>query len=357
MSNVLRIGMIGCGEIANRATAPGIAAAANARLEMAMDVREEIAADMGQQYDVAHTTDVDELLGNPYVDAVYIATPHYLHAPLAIRALEAGKHVLVEKPIATTLEDADAMLAKARETGRKLYVAYTAQVSDAMVQLRDWIAQGMLGRVTGLRIVYRSDKDPSYWHGGFTLRVHDEWRKYWRSAGGGPLIMNTVHDLNTMRFLTGLEAARVYAEYDTLTTAGIEVEDFITLIIRYRNGAIGSLEAGCTLPGRDPLSAANRIYGEAGQVLLAGDSARIFLRQPWGKIPGGEWWDMPADEPAPAPRKTMIEKFARSMLEDVDLPASGWDGRQALEIIVAAYQSGKTHQAVDLPLLMPDPKE
>ncbi len=346
----VRIGMIGCGEISNKATALGIAAATNARLEMAMDVRKEIAADMGDQYDVAHTTDLDELLGNEHVDAVYIATPHYLHAPLSIKALEAGKHVLVEKPIATSLADADAMLAKAEETGLKLCVAYSAQVSDAMVRLRDWIAQGMLGRVTGLRIVYRADKDPSYWHGGFTLRVHDEWRKYWQYAGGGPLIMNTVHDLNTMRFLTGLEAIRVFAEYDTLTTAGIEVEDYIALVIRYENGAIGSLEAGCTLAGRDPRGAVNRIYGQEGQVIFAHSSPQIYLRERWNEIPGGEWWEISADELDPAPRKTMIEKFARSVLEDIGILASGWDGRQALEIIVAAYQSGKTHQAVDLPL-------
>jgi predicted dehydrogenase len=289
-------------------------------------------------------------LGNPAVNAVYIATPHHLHAPLTLRALEAGKHVLVEKPIATTLADADAMLAKAQETGLKLYVAYAAQVSDAMVQLCQWIARGMLGRVTGLRIVYRGDKDPSYWEGGFTMRVHDEWRKYLRYAGGGPLIMNTVHDLNTMRYLTGLEAARVYAEYDTFTTPGIEVEDYITLIIRYQNGAIGSLEAGCTLPGRDPLGAVNRIHGEKGQVLLPSSGPRIYLREPWGEIPGGEWWDMPADAPESEPRTAMIEKFARSVLQDLDIPASGWDGRQALEIIVAAYRSGKTHQVVELPL-------
>jgi UDP-N-acetylglucosamine 3-dehydrogenase len=346
----LRIGMIGCGEISNKATALGIAAATNARLEMAMDVREEIAADIGQQYDVPHTTDLDEMLSNEYVDAVYIATPHYLHAPLSIRALEAGKHVLVEKPIATRLEDADAMLTVARETGRKLYVAYSAQVSDEMVQLRDWIGQGMLGRVTGVHIVYRSDKDPSYWSGGFTLRVHDEWRKYLDKAGGGPLIMNTVHDLNTMRFLTGLEAARVYAEYDTFTTPGIEVEDYIAVLIRYQNGAIGSLEAGCTLPGRDPISAVNRIYGEKGQVIFRREVPQIYLREAWGEVSGGEWWEPPAREPDPAPRKTMIEKFARSVVEGVDIAATGWDGRQALEIIVAAYQSGKAHQVVDLPL-------
>lgn len=346
----LRIGMIGCGEISNKATAPGIAAATNARLEMAMDVREEIATDMGEQYDVPHTTDLDELLSNEYVDAVYIATPHYLHAPLSIRALEAGKHVLVEKPIATRLEDADALLAKARETGRKLYVAYSAQVSDEMVRLRDWIGQGMLGQVTGVHIVYRADKDPSYWSGGFTLRVHDEWRKFVDKAGGGPLIMNTVHDLNTMRFLTGLEAARVYAEYDTFTTPGIEVEDYITVLIRYQNGAIGSLEAGCTVPGRDPLGAANRIYGKKGQVVFRHEVPQIYVREAWDEVPGGEWWEMPAQEPDPAPRKTMIEKFARSVIEGVDIAATGWDGRQALEIIVAAYRSGRTHQTVDLPL-------
>lgn len=350
MAESIRIGMIGSGEISNKATAKGIAAATNARLEMAMDVREEIAMDMGEQYDVPHTTDLDELLSNEFVDAVYIATPHYLHAPLSIQALEAGKHVLVEKPIATKLEDADQMIAKAKEVGRKLYVAYSAQVSDQMVQLRDWIAKGMLGQVTGVRIVYRGDKDPSYWEGGFTLRVHDEWRKYLDKAGGGPLIMNTVHDLNTMRYLTGLEAERVYAEYDTFTTPGVEVEDFITLIIRYQNGAIGSLEAGCTLPGGDPRGAVNRIYGEKGQVIFARPSPQIYLRESWGEIPGGEWWEMPANERDPAPRKTMIEKFARSLLEDVDIPASGWDGRQALEIIVAAYRSGKAHQGVDLPL-------
>lgn len=350
MDKRLRIGMIGCGEISNKATARGIAAAANARLEMAMDVRKEIAADMGEQYDVEHTTDVDELLDNAYVDAVYIATPHHLHAPLSIKALQAGKHVLVEKPIATTLEDADAMLAAAKGTGRRLFVAYSAQVSDTMVQLCDWIAQGMLGKVTSLRIVYRSDKDPSYWHGGFTLRVHDEWRKYQASAGGGPLIMNTVHDLNTMRFVTGLEARRVYAEYDTFTTPGIEVEDYVTVIIRYENGAIGSLEAGCTLAGKDPRGAVNRIYGEKGQVILPAGAPQIFLREAWGEIPGGEWWTMPAQAPDPAPRKTMIEKFARSVLEGLDLPASGWDGRQALEIVVAAYRSGEMHQPVDLPL-------
>jgi predicted dehydrogenase len=346
---LLGLGIVGCGEIAHKATAPGIAEAENVKLIQVMDIREDIAADMGDQYDVPHTTDLGELLDNPYVHAVYIATPHDLHAPLTLVALKAGKHVLVEKPIATRLADADAMIASAREKGLKLHVAYSAQVSDHMIQLRDWIADGLIGKVTGVRMVYRSDKAPSYWMGGFTGRVRDDWRKYVEKAGGGPLIMNTVHDLNTMRYLTGLKAIRVYAEYDTFTTPGVQVEDYIALVVRYDNGAIGSLEAGCTLPGRDPRGTVNRIHGERGQIILS-SPPQIYVREAWGDIPGGEWWKMPVGPRARAPRKTMIERFARSCLEDVAGPATGWDGRQALEIIVAAYRSGQERRPIDLPL-------
>jgi predicted dehydrogenase len=273
-----------------------------------------------------------------------------LHAPLAIKAMQAGKHVLGEKPVATALSDADAMIATSKEMGVKLYVAYGGQVDPVTIQLQEWVAAGMLGKVTGLRIVYRADKDPSYWEGGFTLRVMDPWRKYVEKAGGGPLIMNTVHDLNTMRYITGLEATRVYAEFGTFTTGGVEVEDFVALTVRYINGAIGTLEALCTLPGRDPIGAYNRIYGSKGQIVFKGGGPIVYLREAFGDIPAGEWWEMPAPERDAAPRKTMIERYAKSIRGDEDLCATGWDGRQALEIIVAAYRSGRTHQVVSLPL-------
>ena len=350
MSKTLGLGVIGCGEITNKATAKGIAVAENVKLIQVMDIRPEIAKDMGAQYGVPWTADLDALLGNAAVEAVYIATPHYLHAPLAIKAMDAGKHVLGEKPVATALADADAMIAKAKEKGVKLHVAYSAQVDPVMNQIQAWIAAGMLGKITGLRIVYRGDKDPSYWEGGFTLRVMDPWRKFLAKAGGGPLIMNTVHDLNTMRYLTGLEAVRVYADFGTYTTPGVEVEDFIALNVRYNSGAIGTLEALCTLPGRDPLGAVNRIYGDKGQIVFGRSGPEIYLREAWGDIPADEWWAMPTPERDPAPRKTMIERFAATVMGDEALCATGWDGRQALEIIVAAYQSGQTHEAVPLPL-------
>ena len=360
MNEKLAIGVIGCGEISWRSRSPGIAAAKNATHVMVTDIRPELAQNLGGQYEVPWTTDLADFLANPAVEAVYISVPHYLHAPLTIQALRAGKHVLVEKPIATALADADAMIAAAKEQDRILSVAYDAQVNPTMIQLRQMIAAGMLGQVTGLRIVFRGDKQASYWQGGFTQRVKDDWRVSKEKAGGGPLIMNTIHDLNTMRYLTGLEAVRVYAEADNFATP-VEVEDFIALTMRFNNGAIGSLEAACTLPGRDPQGSYNRIYGQRGQVILGRQGVQIFLRQAWGDLPGGEWWDMPA-APESNGAQTMMEAFAEAVLSSRE-PAAGhepaagrepaataWDGRQGLEIVTAAYQSAESGQVVELPL-------
>ena len=347
MSRKLRIGVIGCGEISWKARSPAIAAAENAAHVMVTDIREGLAKGLASEYGVPWTTNVDELLANPEVEAVYISVPHYLHAPLAIKALNAGKHVLVEKPITTRLEDADAMIAKAKAKGLTLSVAFDAQVNPTTVALRQRIARGMLGKITGTRIVYRGDKRFSYWQGGYTQRVKDDWRISKEKAGGGPMIMNTIHDINTLRFLTGLEAIRVYAEGDTFATP-VEVEDYIAVTIRYNNGAIGTLEAACTLPGGDPKGAVNRIYGDKGQVIL-GRQPQVYVREAWEDVPGGQWWELPPVQDSRR-RENMMEKFAEAVLSGSEPPVTGWDGRQALEIVVAAYTSAEKHQPVELPI-------
>ncbi len=347
MPDKLRIGMIGCGEIAVQ-TAKGIAAAESAEHVMVMDVDARVARDLGETHGVPWTTSVDEILSNPRVDAVYIAVPHYLHAPLTIQALRAGKHVLVEKPIATTLEDADRMIAAAREAGVKLSVAYHAQVDPACRAVRELIADGAIGRVVGTRIVYRGDKPSSYWHGGYSGRIQTDWRTSRAKAGGGVLIMNTVHDLNTIRFVTGLEVTRVYAEYDTFATP-VEVEDYIALTYRYDNGAIGTLEAGSAVRGRDPLRETNRIYGETGQIILA-NPPRVFVSEERSGLRAGEWQDVPVSSDAPAGgRAAIVDGFARAVLAGQEPPVRAADGRAALAIILAAYRSGQEHRAIELP--------
>jgi len=338
--------MIGCGEIAVQ-TAKGIATAANTQHIMVMDIDARVANDLGQTYGVPSTTSVDDLLENPQVEAVYIAVPHFLHAPLTIQALRAGKHVLVEKPIATTLAEADAMISATKDTGRTLSVAYSAQVDATCQAIKHLIADGAIGKVTGTRIVARTDKPETYWHGGYSGRIQTDWRVSKAKAGGGILIMNTVHDLNTIRFVTGLEVARVYAEYDTFTTP-VEVEDFISLTYRYANGAIGSLEAGSAVRGRDPFKEANHIYGERGQIVF-GRPTQVFVTEPAAGLPAREWQPVPVPSSGPAgDRAAIVGGFADAVLQGRQPPVKAEDGRAALEIIVAAYQSGQEHRVVNL---------
>jgi len=152
----LRLGLIGCGEIAAQ-TAQGIAESAYAEHVMVMDIEERLAQDLGETYGVPHTTRVEELLANMAVDAVYIAVPHHLLAPLSIQAAQAGKHVLVEKPMATTLADADAAIAAARKAGVTLSVALTAQVDRDCLAIRQLIVDGAIGAVDACSAVRGQD--------------------------------------------------------------------------------------------------------------------------------------------------------------------------------------------------------
>ena len=166
----LRIGMIGCGEIAVR-MATAIASSRHAQHVMVMDTQGALAQDLGEKHGVPWTDRADALLANPAVDAVYIAVPHHLHASLTIQAAEAGKHILVEKPIAITLPDAEGMIAAARANGVWLSVNFHAQVDPLCQAARNLVAQGAIGQVVGTRIVFRGDKPASYWAAGYSGRV------------------------------------------------------------------------------------------------------------------------------------------------------------------------------------------
>lgn len=345
VGSTVRYGVIGCGEIAVQ-TCQGISAARNASVAMLMDTRREVLRDLGEVYSAPTTTDVDAVLADPDIDAVYIATPHYLHVPYGIAAARAGKHVLVEKPIATTLEDADALIAACREYRVKLGVAFLAQVDAGMAAARALVSAGVIGKIQAVRYMALSNKPDTYWHGGYTRRVQTDWRTKKAEAGGGILIMNVVHDLNTVRYVTGLEVQRVYAEYDTLNTK-VEVEDTIGVVMRYTSGAVGVIQAGSTLVGGAHTDAAGpRVYGTKGQLIL-GNRPLICLSEPWEGRAAKEWGEVPFVGPL-GDRAQLIERFGAAIQADREPPATGLDGRKALQIIVAAYESGEIGQPVML---------
>ncbi len=348
MASELRIGIIGCGEIAMQ-TCQGIATAPNASVAMLMDPRPELLADLSEMLSAPTTTSIDDVLNSPDVDAVYIATPHNQHAPIGIRAAAAGKHILVEKPIATTLADADALIAACEEHGVTLGVAYLAPVDGGMAAARDLVRGGALGEITAVRITAQADKPDTYWTGGYTRRVRTTWRTSKEEAGGGILIMNVIHDLNTVRWVTGLEVTRVYAECGTLATP-VEVEDTVGVVMRYANDAIGVIQAGSAMRGgahedrRGP-----RVYGTKGQLILTDNEPLVWLAEPLEGGAPGTWQPVRHSGPRDA-RAELVRRFAAAALAGERPPSTGLDGRKALEIVLAAYRSGERHESVSLPL-------
>jgi predicted dehydrogenase len=341
----LRFGIVGAGEIALQ-TAHAIDASQHTCVTAVMDVREEMARDLASACDAAWTTDASDLLTRSDVDAVYIAVPHYLHAPLSVNAAHAGKHVLCEKPMATTLDDADRMIAACRDAGVTLSIGFDAQVTPIIVRVRELVRAGAIGQVIGVHVAQLIDKPASYWSSGWSGRVTTDWRVSKEKAGGGVLVMNGIHDLNTVRFVTGLEVRRVYAEYGTFATP-VEVEDYLVATLRYDNGAAGTIEMGsCIRGGSEIRGPGIRIYGTAGQITL-GDSPRIYVTRSYEEYEAGTWQDIGGAYEQYS-RLAIVDGFANAVLEGNPPPVTGEDGRATLEIVLAAYRSGETGRPVDL---------
>jgi len=346
MKESIGFGIAGCGEIAVR-TAQAIDEAPNCRVAATMDIKEELARDLGEKYGAPHFTDFGRMLECDDVDAVYIAAPHFLHAPLTIQAARAGKHVLVEKPIATKVENAEAMIDECRKSGVKLSVAFIMRYRNDAIEARRLIQGGAIGEVIGLQIFAVGDKKDSYWEGGYSGRAKTDWRKSKEKSGGGILIMNAVHNIDLMRFITGLEARRVSAHYSTMAT-DVEVEDIISASILFENGAIGNISAtSCARGGQPPAAKLqDRIFGSEGQIVLGG-KLLVYTTRDYEGLKRGEWQEVPAGGGADG-RRRFVEGVAAALLEGKEPPVRGEDGLAALKIICAAYESGKTGKAVEI---------
>lgn len=354
MSKKLGFGMIGLGEIAFKSTGGVMQDAANAEMIAGVDPVEHVARSYQERFGIPCFTELDDVLNHPGVEAVIVSTPHYLHAPLGIKAAEAGKHVIVEKPMATTLEDADALIAACKKAGvlcssKEAGVRY----HPATIKAKELIDQGAIGEVMTTQVFGASNKPDSYWTGGYTGRVQTTWRKSKAKAGGGILIMNYIYDIYRLRYVTGLEVKSVSAEYDTFRT-DVEVEDAITVNIRYENGALGTLMTTSCAPGANPsgirgtTAIGNRIYGTEGQIIFAGGELLVYTENDVNGLEEGKWTTIPL--PKAKPYVTYIERFAEAAFEGRPPDVPGEEGRKTLEVLLAAYKSGETHVPVNLPM-------
>ncbi len=340
MTTGIGFGIAGCGMI-GKVQAEAIRSIAGARLVAVCGRDENRIAEVVSKFEAPGYTDYDRFLEHPGLQIVNICTPSGLHAEQGIKAARAGKHVLVEKPIETNLEKADALIEACDEANVKLGVIFQSRFLAAVQKIKRAIDEGRLGRLMiGDAYVkwYRASEyyAESSWHGTMAL------------DGGGALINQAIHTVDLLRWMMGpVETA--FAMKSALRYPHIEAEDTLVATLRFQNGALGVIEAATSAkPG---FKRRLEISGERGTVILDGDAISCWAIDGESEDAGdGEQITDGSGNPAAISNeghRRQIEDMMRAVIEDRAPMIDGREARKSLELVAALYASASEGRVVN----------
>ena len=342
----VRFAVVGVGGV-GRWHAERLHAARNAALVGICDVDAERLQQVGDRLGVSwRTTSYEEVLACEDVEAVVVALPNYLHAPVSVAALRAGKHVLCEKPMARTLSEAEEMAAASRQSGRKLMVHFNYRFTPAAMALHEVTQSGRLGQVYHAR---------SWWHRTRGIPGLGGWFTRKECSGGGPLVDLGVHRLDLALWLMGYPrpAAVTAATHNYLgkaiaARAGAEfdVEDMATAFIRFADGATLVLEASWAANGELPEEMWTQVYGTQAGIIHRNVAGRYEFEALLFAEQGGHYG--PAPLTLPPAVETPQEHFARCLIEGREPLVTLEQALTTMRIIDAAYRSAERRQEVHL---------
>jgi predicted dehydrogenase len=337
----LGIGIVGCGDI-GWTNAMAVAQSSSATVSCTFDPNVGGAQALARKVGARATESYEALLERSDLGAVFLSVPHHLHAPLAVQAATAGKHVLIEKPLANTREEATQIISACKKHGVRLSVNYSFRYSAQVEAVGRVIGDGAIGRPAGVSVQHLIHKGKAYWSHGYFGRTPDDWRAKKAKAGGGILIMGIVHNIDYMQAILNSRITRVYAEYATLGTVA-EVEDTISLSCRFENGAVGSWCASTCHPGAALIT--ERIWGEHGTLVLKPDPPGYFITRRQGVLSPGRFQRL-AVPPETNFRAKWVDAFVQAVRDQRD-PEIGWrEGWQMTALVDAAYESQEKGRAV-----------
>lgn len=354
MKNV-RFGLVGCGYISPN-HAWSISVLEDAELVAVMDINEKAARKIGERFKADWYTEYDSLLNRNDIDAIAIATPSgLLHAELGIKAAQMGKHVIVEKPLATTLEQANSLIEECKKRKVKLAGIFQERFTKAAQQLKKAADESRFGaKFLGSAYIkwYRLQNyyDTS---GG--------WRGTWKYDGGGSLINQSIHAIDLLQWIMG-PVRRVHGRI-AVRTHRIETEDIGVATLEFENGAFGVIES--TTSAYPGLFTRLEICGEKGTVVIENKAIKtwkfIETREDDPKeeeVPGGEIVGAGPNvglveiDPSKSGilHKAQYDDFVKAIKEDRKPLVDGIEAKKALEIILGIYRSAQEKREIDFPL-------
>jgi UDP-N-acetyl-2-amino-2-deoxyglucuronate dehydrogenase len=339
---VLRIGIIGCGRIAKRhSDLLGKSQIAGARLAAVCDTIAERAQMMASAFGVPAYDRIEDLLADASIDVVSILTPSGMHAEHAILAARSGKHVIVEKPMALRLDDADRMIRACDEAGVKLFVVKQNRFNVPVVQARKALDAGRFGKLVLGTIRVRWCRDQSYYD-------QDPWRGTW-AQDGGVLANQASHHVDLLEWFMG-DVESVHARAIT-ALVDIEAEDTAVATLKFANGAVGIIEATNAARPKD-LEGSLSVMGATGTVVIGGFAVNKI--QTWN-FSKAEPIDVQIDEYSVNPpnvygfgHQAYYEHVVDCLNSGRSALVDGLEGRRSLELINALYESIESGREVSL---------
>jgi predicted dehydrogenase len=329
--------IVGCGHIAKKHVA-AIEAVPGAKLVAVCDTDEKRLQEFAVG-DVKGYLSLDELLKDEQVQVVSICTPTGLHPQLTIQAAEAGRHVLVEKPMALSLEDADAMIEACERNHVKLAVVHPNRFRPAIMKLRERLETGAFGKLSHANATVRWNRNQAYYD-------QAAWRGT-KALDGGVLMNQAIHNMDLLLWMMGeVEEVSTYA---ATRLRNIETEDVSVSVIRFKNGALGVLEAAVTLYPEN-LEESLSLFGESGTAVIGGKTANWIKEWKFADLSEEEAQsikdEIEADPFGIPGHQCMVQDMTEAILEDRRPVVSGEEGRQVLSFVIACQQSAERGRAI-----------
>ena len=314
------------------------------RLVAVGETREGTGRELAEAHGAGWHPDIQGLIARADVDVVLLCTPSGLHAEGAVTAARAGKHVIAEKPMATTLEDADRMIRACREANVTLSVIFQYRFNRDALRLKRAVDAGLLGRpVLGNASVHWHRTDAYY-------RARGGWRGTWALDGGGALMNQSIHAVDLLQWVLGpVESVCGYAG---ALTHEIEAEDAASAAVRFASGALGTIQG--TTSAHEDRPARVEVVGSEGRAVLEGPRLTVWEPdQEKQVLSARELASLPEtaeDEPLGGAHGRQLEEIFAALREEREPPVPGEEGRKAVEIILGIYRSAARGERVPLPL-------
>lgn len=339
----ISFGIVGCGRIAKRhAEILGNQTIRGACLAGVCDIQPDRARDFADRFDVPAYGSLDDLLARDEIDVVSILTPSGMHAQHAIAAAQAGKHVVVEKPMALRIEDADAMIEACDRAGVKLFVVKQNRLNVPVQKAREALDAGRFGKLVLGTVRVRWRRDQGYYD-------QDSWRGTW-AQDGGVLSNQASHHVDLLEWFMG-DVVSVHARGARMLV-DIEAEDTAIATLRFANGALGVIEATNATRPRD-LEGSLSILGDGGTVVIGGFAVNEMLV--WDFVEPQEGDNEVLGKYSVNPpnvygygHQAYYEHVVDCLRNDRAALVDGLEGRRSLELITALYESMETGEEVRL---------